>query len=147
MGVYLKHGDVKGGATAGSQTDWIAAHSFAWGMDVPIHTGIPTGRSVYKAFTIAKSVDIATPPLLRHAAQNMISNESLVRFVSTDSSDRPLLEILFKDVRVVGVDYELADGAMNERVSFYFRAYEMTYMDPQTGSGVVTFEDDLSDRD
>ncbi|MGF1461684.1 MAG: type VI secretion system tube protein Hcp [Maricaulaceae bacterium] len=148
MGIYLKHGDLKGAATLEDHEAWIDVSSFQWGVEVPTAQKgqAQVGHRVYSSFVVTKEVDSATTGLMRCAAKNVVTPETFIDFISTSGAKSPYFSLTFKKVRVLGIDYYCAGAGVVETVRCFFESYEMTYRNLSASQGAPTSRMSFQDQ-
>lgn len=144
MGVFVKFGDIEGDATLAEHEQWCEATSFNWSgasNSTTTRAGAARHQGLYYDFAkISKKVDSATAPLLHCFSVRMQGDQlSLVKVHLTNAGNSTAgnisLEIILKQARVTGFEYNFVDGSEIETITLDFAEYEMTRFDAEIGAG------------
>jgi type VI secretion system secreted protein Hcp len=137
--MWIKMDGCKGEATDDKHKDEIDVDSYSWGMMHPIQpggTGQSAGESTASQLVVSKTVDKATPNLMKFC-MNAKSFPSVV-LTCRKRGENPIdyLKITMKNAVVASLqDSGNGDGSpAQESVSFAFTAVEVEYI-PQKEDG------------
>jgi type VI secretion system secreted protein Hcp len=143
-------GKLKGECNTPGHQDDIEVSGWRWGLTSGSAVGSTqaTARRSYSAFTVTKSIDLATTPLLAALATNDEVKEARLVLRRAGGEQEDFFSITLKTARIVSVDHVFdASGAAQETVSFTFTDVQVEYVPQQrTGlrTGSTTFTDSIT---
>ena len=150
--MWVKIDGCKGEATDNDHKDEIDIESYSWGMSHPVDpsgTGQSAGESTASQLVVTKTVDKATPNLMKFCMNAKVFPEVLLTCRKRGENPIEYLKIKMKNALVAAVsDAGSGDGApAQESISFAFTGVEVEYT-PQkedgTPDGAVTMKWDFA---
>jgi len=150
--MWIKMDGCKGEATDGDHKDEIDIESYSWGMTHPIDpggTGQSAGESTASQLTVTKTVDKATPNLMKFCMNAKSFPEVLLTCRKRGEKPIEYLKVTMKNAVVGSVQYSgSGDGTpAMENVSFAFTAVKVEYTpqkDDGSADGAVTMTWDFA---
>ena len=136
--MWIKMDGCKGEATDDKHKDEIDVDSYSWGMSHPVDpggTGQSAGESTATQLVVSKTVDKATPNLMKFCMNAKSFPEVLLTCRKRGENPIEFMKITMKNAVVASVqDSASGDGAIEESVSFAFTAVKVEYT-PQKEDG------------
>lgn len=125
--MFLKLGDVKGGAIEGEHKDWIEISNYRYTVSMDITSGAgghqKTGRAKFDHIVLTKRIDKSTPLLAEHAASGTFfeKNVEIEMMEQAGTTKAKQMKITLEGVYISGVEHE-GDGAtkVEEKLSLSF---------------------------
>jgi type VI secretion system secreted protein Hcp len=116
----------------------IVVSGWHWGLTAGSAVGSnqATARRSYTAFTVTKSIDMATTPLMSALASNDEVKEAVLLLRRPGGLQDVFFTITLRQGRITGVEHQFdKTGAATETVTFTFTDVEVEYR-PQLASGI-----------
>ncbi|MCC6719741.1 MAG: type VI secretion system tube protein Hcp [Acetobacteraceae bacterium] len=140
MPIYMKYGDIKGDVTEAGHKDWIALHSFQWGVGRGISS--PTGAAHNREASapsisevvVTKNQDVSSVQLLEEAYQGQ-GKDVEIHFTRT-MKDKLDTYMQYKLTNTMVSGYSISSGGdrPTESISLNFTKVEYK-MTPQSEGG------------
>jgi type VI secretion system secreted protein Hcp len=143
-------GKLKGECNTPGHQDDIAVSGWQWGLKSAsaVDSNQATARRSYSAFTVTKSIDLATTPLMSALATNDEVKEARLVLRRAGGDQEDFFVITLKSARIVALEHQFDEaGQAHETVSFTFTEVQVEYT-PQRGTGLrsgsTTFTDTIA---
>ena len=144
MAIYMKYGSVAGEVKTEGYTDWIELQSMSWGVGRGISSGaggiskreasVPSLSEV----TVTKTMDNATPELLKEALGGKLSTEVKIVLTRTDNKGKHVAfqTYTLTNTGISGYSVSSAGDHPSETISLNFTKVESKHQ--AVGHGMDT---------
>lgn len=135
MAIFMKYGAVKGETTQVTHKEWIEISSLQWGVGRGISMGVGGGSKreasapSVSEITVTKSMDIASPLLLKEAIGGK-AVEVKIELTQTDASGKHVAyqKYVLSDTLVSGYSISSGGDRPSESLSLNFAKVDSEYL-------------------
>jgi type VI secretion system secreted protein Hcp len=136
MAIYLNYNSlgIKGDVTQGDHKDWIALHSFQWGVGRGISSAVgnlknrEASEPSVSEVTVTKDLDQASPLLCQDDLINKKGVPIVIDFVRTgDKGDDVYLKLTLTNTLISGYSLSSGGDKPSESLTLNFTKFEYSY--------------------